>query len=287
MKRILVPTDFSETAQNATSVAIKLAQKLQSTIHLYSCLRLPNNWNSLTAEQQQANAEAQATITQAKTNFKAITDKFPEVNIETSFTGGNLINQIQASIELHNIDFIVMGSHGSSGISEFFIGSNTQKVVRRIHLPILVIKQPITDINFDQIVYASSFNMNEKRAFLKFKELVLPFTPVIHLLGIRTSAFLQGPASVTKNAMEQFKRLAAPLKCRIHIFKHSNVETGIRVSASKIGGNLIAISNQNRSKIQRIFIGSQVEALINHSDLPVLSIDFKVVRRPGRNSSNA
>jgi Universal stress protein family len=43
-------------------------------------------------------------------------------------------------VSAKSIDVIVMGSHGASGVKEFFIGSNAEKVVRRSSVPVFVLK---------------------------------------------------------------------------------------------------------------------------------------------------
>lgn len=274
MKHVLVPTDFSDCAQNATKVAVRLAQKFGAALHFYSCISLPSNWDQLTEEQRQKNAKATQLIAATEEKLTAIVDAYPNVAITTSYSGGKLVEQVQASIEKHKIDFVVMGSHGTSGISEFFIGSNTQKVVRTIHCPVLVVKGAVEDISFKQVVFASNFNLNEKDIFLKFKEIISPFNPVIHLLAIKSSFFFEPPISVTRSAMEQFREAAAPFECKLHIFKNTNIEGGIRSFSARIDADLIAVSNNNRNPFKRMIAGSNVEALINHANLPVLSLDF-------------
>ncbi|MFT7452175.1 MAG: nucleotide-binding universal stress UspA family protein, partial [Patescibacteria group bacterium] len=52
-------------------------------------------------------------------------------------------------------------------------------------------------------------------------------------------------------------------------------DAGIRHLSDELGADLIAISNEKRHPIKRIFSGSNVEALVNHAEIPILSIDFK------------
>ncbi len=54
--------------------------------------------------------------------------------------------------EKNNIDLIVMGSQGASGLQEMFIGSNTEKVVRRSNVPVLVIKTSVEDFVVNDII---------------------------------------------------------------------------------------------------------------------------------------
>ena len=242
---------------------------------MYSCLDIPANWMALAKEEQEKDQEAQDKIALAETRFSEIVEQHPEHSITFSYSGGKLVDEIIKCINEREIDFLIMGSHGTSGVSEIIIGSNTQKVVRLVHCPVLITKGPVEDVNFKKIVFASNFNLDQKPVFLKFKEIVAPFEPEIHLLGVKTSFFFDAPVDVLKSAMEDFKKLAAPFPTKIYVFKNSNIESSIRFFSEDIGADLIAISNNNRRPIKRMLAGSNVEALINHSDLSILSIDFK------------
>lgn len=274
MKHILVPTDFSDCAGRALDAALLLAKKTTASIHLYSCLNIPANWADLSKEEQEKNQRARELIKSTESAFDAIIAKNPDMVITASYSAGKLLNQIKTCIEKRAIDFVVMGSYGKSGVSELFVGSNTQKVVRLIHCPVLIIKQEVKDINFKKVVFTSSFNLSEKEPFLKFKEWISIFESEILLLGIKTSFFFDPPAEVIHSAMEDFKKLAKPLACEIYIFKNPNIESSIREFSEEFGADLIAISNHNRHPLKRMLAGSNVETLINHSNLPVLSIDY-------------
>ena len=275
MKHILVPTDFSECAQFALDAAIQLARKFEAAIHLYNCINLPSEWGELSEEQKKAYPQIVTKIEAALEAFESIKKVHSDLDISSSYSGGKLVEEVKKTIDSQAIDFVVMGSHGKSGASEIFIGSNTQKVVRVIHRPILVIKRPLKELEFRHVVFASNFNLNEQAPFLKFKEIIKPFQPSIHFLGIVTSHFFDVPAAVTKSAIENFQKLAAPFESEAHLFKKSSIEAGVREFSEKINADLIAISNFNRRPLKRMLMGSNVEALVNHSDIPILSIDFE------------
>jgi len=275
MKHILVPTDFSECAQFALDAAIQLARKFEASIHLFHSINFPAGWEELSAAQKKAYPQLLAKIDAALEAFESIKKVHIDLDITSAYAGGKLVDEVKKTIDAQGIDFVVMGSHGKSGASEIFIGSNTQKVVRMIHRPILVIKRPLKEVEFKNVVFASNFNLNEQSPFLKFKAFLAPFQAKIHFLGIITSYFFDVPASVTRSAIENFQQLAAPFDSEAHLFKKSNIEAGVREFSEKINADLIAISNFNRRPIKRMLMGSNVEALVNHSDIPVLSIDFE------------
>lgn len=275
MKSILVPTDFSSCAADATDAAMQLAKRFGAKVHLYSRIDLPWNWETMSITEREADKESLQTLYNAEILMENIKKQYPDIDIETALSGGSLVENIRNYVETHAIDFVVMGSHGASGKNEFFIGSNTQRVVRLVLCPLLVIKEKLKTVDFRKVVFASNFNKNEQETFLKFKDFAKHFIPEIHLVSINTSSLFDPPYIVQKGAMEDFKKLAYPLDCQTHIFKDFSIDKGVRYFAEEIGAQLIAISNHHRHPLKRILVGSNVEALVNHSKMPVLSINYE------------
>lgn len=277
MRTIVSPTDFSACAKYASDAAAELARRQGATLHLITCLDLPNGWDDMSQEQQALQPRALEKSQAAQQKLQELAYSYTGLTVETRVMPLPVRTSLNAYAQSQSADLIVMGSHGASGKQEFFIGSNTQKVVREVHVPVLVVKAPLPDLNFDKVVFASSFHENEREAFLRFKELVKPFVPEIHLVEIHTSSLFDPPYILSHQALEDFRGLCAPFRCKTHILRNYSVDQGVRVFADEIGAKLIGISNHHRHPMKRMLAGSNVEALVNHADVPVLSIDLPVV----------
>jgi len=275
MNSILVPTDFSACARHAFDAAVKLAQRFDARLHLLSCINIPQNWEALTASEKAKKPEVEQLVYNTKLLLNDLAQQHPKLGIKTHYQGGRLVNAVLDYVDQNGIDFVVMGSHGKSGKSEYFVGSNTQKVVRKLHCPVLVIKEPLQSIDFDKVVFASNFRESEKPAFQQFKKFVSHFMPEIYLLEVHTASLVDPPYILSKESMADFARLCAPFSCKTVVQKDFNVDRGIRGFAEEVGAKLIGISNHHRRPLKRMLSGSNVEALVNHSNIPVLSIDYK------------
>ena len=119
-----------------------------STLFLLQCLQRENS----TAEHYPGDEDAafKRRIKKTETLLNALENELKKSHEEiiSKQVYGALIESIRIYCDENDIDLIVMGSHGISGKNEYFIGSNTQKVVRKIHVPVLVIKNPIENIEF-------------------------------------------------------------------------------------------------------------------------------------------
>lgn len=279
MKNILVPTDFSACADNAINLGFAFAEFFDAELYLINTIEdLPKDWEEMTKEEKDSLPEKKKLEENANVlflNWKKRAER-EGIRLTTIISSGKFIQNLQQQVEVINADFVVMGSHGASGKNEYFIGSNTQKAIRKLHVPVFVIKNPMKDYAFKNVVFASNFEANEKESFLKFLDFIKWFTPqTIHLLSINTSDWFSQPSFLMREAMKDFKKLCGDINCKSHFYRASSVDAGIRNFTDEVNADLVVISNRYRSPIKRIFQGSNVEALVNHSQVPVLSVDFK------------
>lgn len=280
MKNILVPTDFSACAEYAIDLGFAFAEFFDARLYLFSCIDLPSNWDITSDEEMDEMPKQQQLIENAKVLLEKWEDRArrEEIKLKTIVSSGGFLTELQSNITDNKIDFVVMGSHGVSGKQEYFIGSNTQKVIRKLHVPIFVVKNPLKQYAFKSVVFASNFNTNEREPFLKFLDFIKWFAPeTIHLLSINTSGWFGQPSLLMNEAMKDFKKLCKGYNCKTHFYRDLSVDVGVRHFSEEVNADLIVVSNQNRRSLKRIFSGSNVEALVNHCEMPVLSLDFTEV----------
>jgi len=283
MKNILVPTDFSIYAKYATEAAMELAKEFGSTVHLMTCLNIPQfDIMSLSEKEKEKFKDAIQTIhntNQLFKEYKTIAHQ-KEVKLKTSWVAGYLPLVVSKFQKEENIDCIVMGSHGTDENLNSVLGSNTQRVIRKTNCPVFVIKSSIEKINFKNIVFASGFEANEKEDFEYFLKFVQPFQPnVIHLLQIDTSVLIYESFEKAKEKLKEYKPLVETVTtCKTHFYKDYSVDAGIRHFADEIKADLIIISNHHRRPVKRAWFGSNVEDLIRATEMPLLSFDFSTVK---------
>lgn len=277
MKNILVPTDFSACAEHAVEAAAQLAKKFNAIVYLFHNVTLPPYLEELSEAEKENDSEVLQLMLNADVLLAEAKKKFDKSFAYPIVSRGNLIDNIQEIVKTKSIDMVVMGSHGTSGKNEFFIGSNTQKAVRIVHCPVLVLKEPLKKLDFDKIVYASNFNLDERDSMVAAKNFIKHFLPKeIHLLTIHTSDFFGAPYIIEKAAMDDCSKLFRPFKVRNHIYRDFTVSGGIQNFVTENKPDLLVVSNHNRRPLKRMLAGSNVEMLINHVDVPVLSIDYEL-----------
>ncbi|MCB0687209.1 MAG: universal stress protein [Saprospiraceae bacterium] len=280
VKKILVPTDFSIQAEIAVDAARKIAHQLRNEIIFYHCSEeLPSEWESWPLERQEQDSVHFPKYQFLVQKMQELTDRCSADMLTCTFIieSGNFLQKIEKLVGSEAYDLIIMGSHGASGKQEYFIGSNTQKVIRKVHNNLMIIKEPLSDSTFEKVLFATNLGLADQEAFSHFLKFIKPFqVKEIHLLTVDTPGFFTQPRVLVEERQQDFKKMATAYHCETHFAGNFTVEHGIRKFAGDLGVDLIAVSNRERHPLKRIFAGSNVEMLANHSDLPVLSLDFKV-----------
>lgn len=272
MKRILIPTDFSVQAENALKVAVQLAKKNDGEIFLLHSVEMPTH---LANQNTGSLPEAIYFIKLAEKQFSELLKKpyLQEVVLEQAIGNGEIYDDIREAVEKNNIDLIVMGSHGSSGFKEMFIGSNTEKVVRTSNIPVLVIKNDHKDFHVKDFVYATDLSEECKKPFTVAQKFAKSVGATIHLLMVNTPSGFK-TSSEAKKLMEAFVKGVPAESYTLNIYNDMSVEKGILNFATETKSQLIGISTHGRKGIAHFFNGSISEDLVNHANMPVIT--FKI-----------
>ncbi|QNK77269.1 universal stress protein [Winogradskyella sp. PAMC22761] len=274
MKRILVPTDFSEQAENALKVAAMIAKLNNAEIYLLHMMEIPM--------QQTDPGKAKSIIPETLFFMNLAREKFEKIKKQDYLKGITVhetvkedvtFNEIKDSCKEYNIDLIVMGSHGTSGIMEMFVGSNTEKVVRSSETPVLVIKNKHQDFKVSDFIFASDFKNDNKETYKQAIKFAKIFDAKIHLLLVITpNSFMT--TYEAKSRILNFTSGHAFKNYTITIHNDLSVEQGILNVSKDIEADLIGISTHDRQGIAHFFNSSISEDIVNHAKRPVIT--FKI-----------
>ena len=274
MNKIIVPIDFSEHSEYALEAAVKLAKNGDTEILALHMLEISDAvLNKTDSEQQQ---KAIFFLRLAEKRFNEFLDKpyLKNVNITPIVKHFKVFSEVNDVALEHNADLIIMGSHGSSGLSEIFVGSNTEKVVRHADIPVLVLKHKFEKDNFKDVVFASDFSSKSVAVYLKASKLFKALNAKLHLLYVNL------PSDRFKSTNEIDEIVATFLMTadgnldnlqHINFVSDYTVEKGVLNFANKIGADLIAVATHGRTGITHFFEGSISEDIANHAILPVMT----------------
>lgn len=276
MKKILVPTDFSEQAENALKVAAQLAQKFSAEIYLLHMIELPADMVNPVGETRSNDLpEALFFMKMAKKKFDELLSRpylsdlrvYDTVEINKAFDG------IMETSKKHGCDFIVMGSQGATGFKEMFIGSNTEKVVRTSDIPVLVVKNDHPSFTVENFIFATNLDDTSRETLERVIDLAELFRARLHLVYINTANEFVTSDDCDKKLKKYMEGVDFD-NYEFHVFNDDSVEKGILNFAKKMKADVMAIATHGRKGLSHFFNGSISEDLVNHANSPVIT--FKI-----------
>ncbi|WP_425075944.1 universal stress protein [Psychroserpens sp. S379A] len=274
MNKIIVPIDFSKHSEYALEAASILAKKNNAEILALHMLEMANNMLIDSEDDQQMQTIFYLKL--AEKRFHEFLDKayLKDLNVTPIVKHFKVFSEVNDVAKEHQADLIVMGSHGSSGLSEIFVGSNTEKVVRHSEIPVLIVKQKPVNLKFETVVFACDFSEEMIQPYLKACQFFNETPSSLKLLYVNL------PGARFKSSTEMETTVANFLERAdgnlnkindIHYVSDYTVEEGVLAFANIIGADLIAMPTHGRKGIAHFFSGSIGEDIANHSILPVMT----------------
>ncbi|MCK8479506.1 universal stress protein [Psychroserpens algicola] len=273
MDKIIVPIDFSEYSEYALETAAILAKRNHADLIVLHMLELEKG--SLINSSNDQNEKMVFYLKLAEQKFETYLDKdyLEGIKVTPIVKHFKVFSEVAEVAQEHNADMIVMGSHGTSGLSEIFVGSNTEKVVRYSEIPVLVVKQKPTKLDFETVTFASDFSESMVEPYLKARQLFDSIKLIYVNVpgeGFKSSAEMeQTVANFLQKADGNLDKLND-----VHYISDYTVEKGILNASSLLGADLIAVPTHGRKGLAHFFTGSISEDVANHATLPVIT--FKI-----------
>lgn len=141
--RILHPTDFSECAEQARALAVRLAKSLGAElVLLHVAVEAPLYREGLTGMREVRRVfEAQREWAQQTLEERAAEIRGAGVATVVRLAVGAPHDEIVAAAQDEGADLIVIGTHGRGGLERFFLGSVTDRVIRTAPCPVLTVRE--------------------------------------------------------------------------------------------------------------------------------------------------
>ena len=277
MKKILVPFDFSKPAINAFRFALDVLERSKGNLKLLHVIELPVLNDTVLMPMLNFEEELLKELRQkASDQFKKITEKYnkngAKVSWEVAF--GSPSKTLLDIIKYEEFDLVIMGSHGASGLREYVIGSNAEKMIRRSPVPVLVTKE-YRKRSIKSIVFPNTLETeNQFDLVERVKSLQAFFQARLDVVWINTPVNFTSDVQ-TREKLQIFAKHYGLKNYSLNIFNHPNEEDGIIRFNEFVDGDLIAMGTHGRKGIAHLINGSVAEDVANHSKIPIWTSSLK------------
>jgi nucleotide-binding universal stress UspA family protein len=145
LHRILVPTDFSKHSENALAYAAAFAEKFNAELYL---LHVVQDLALFVPEAVSASPPIAPPVEQLTAAVREALDRLIETHqlrrfpVHAEVREGSPFYEIIRFARETDIDLIIMGTHGHTGLVHVLLGSVAEKVVRKAPCPVLTVRHP-------------------------------------------------------------------------------------------------------------------------------------------------
>ncbi|RAU82505.1 universal stress protein [Pontibacter arcticus] len=283
MKKILCPTDFSDTSEKAVAYAVAIAQQAGAHLLLLHVVHLPIVDTSETALVASELLSEQMRF--AENKLSAMCSQINSVVGATDsagFTCDYVVKEaLLTDVARHltkeqGYDLIVMGTTGCDNtVEELLIGSNTEAVMEEVKSPVLSV--PTTAVMppvFRKIIYASDYDQEDKLAIaevIKLGSLFNADIDVVHVIKEADETIEEKDAAVLNDLHESFP--GVPLSFQVVVNKRR--DDGLRDYYSKANGNMMVVLRREKGFLKELFSQSLAEKLTYQAEVPLLVLHGK------------
>lgn len=277
MKRILFPTDFSETATNAFVHALEFANSIDGELVLlhafdfpiYDSQYFPENYLSIYESIELTQFEI---FKDELPKLHAIAEKrnLDKIKMTHRLMDGNLLNTIEKAIKEDHIDYIIMGTEGAAGWSELLLGTNATAVISNVSIPVFSIPANFKFKPIKNIVFTTRFRPKDKIALKEVLEITKKMNAKIKCLYVKTDA-----SDVTKETIKEWEDEFANESIVFHIVLSEEVKESILdfILFKKV--DVLTMLTYKRNFFENLFHHSLTQDCAANLNIPVLAIPIK------------
>ena len=273
MKKILFPTDFSETANNALVYALRMAENQNATLfvlHAYEMPVISATANPVMVQDVYKSIEL--------SNFENFKDQVPQIRdiakqhnldhvpMHFILEEGFLNTILKKRVKEEDIDLVVMGTNGNSGLDKKILGSNTANAIGSLGVPVLSIPHDAIFDGINSIAFTTLFSSQDKTTLETIVKMAKGFNATVKCIHVATAKDKADPA-IVNSWKENFKND----NVKFYIVESSDVEKAVFDFLDEENIDLLVSVKRNRGFFEKLFTSSMTKKLSYHNYVPVLA----------------
>jgi nucleotide-binding universal stress UspA family protein len=277
LKRILVPTDFSDLSMTALRYAAAMAKHSDAEIMMLHVM------------QPYEHAEILKKIIDFESVVqKAVEEKMHEISIKQSdllgvpihvkVVQGKVFEEIEKYATDESVDLIVMPTHGAGAIGNlerFVLGSNAYRVVHISKAPVITLREAKEKVAFENIVLPLDMTKETKQKVDQAIKIAKVFGSTIHVISVTTffDEYRYNLSEIRSQLLEVADKVVdSGVPAVTAMLRHDDIADSVIDYAKKHNADLVIIMTRQENKLNDLVIGSSARKVITECPVPVLSL---------------
>lgn len=251
ISKILVPVDSSSCSVVALKAAITMANAYKASLYVHHVTE--NN----------SSEDVRSMLT-------TVIGATPHTYSESK---GSVYKEIIIKSLDAGVDLIVMGTHGSTGFQELWLGSNANRVVNSAKCPVLTIRDGARSNEFKKIVMPMDTSFESRQKVPVAIDLASHLNASIHIIGVSTSKDKEAEHTINNYTRQASDSITDHnISCTVERRLGGNITNATIAYAEEIKADLIVIMTEQEPQIGSFFLGKFAQQMVNNSPVPVLVV---------------
>jgi len=276
MKRILLPTDFSDNALNAIRYAVNLFRNTSCEFYLlhtytpaaYVVGSMADSYSALELQKitrqnaERSLEEVEETIRAEFNNRNHHFKKFVTFNM--------LVHEIEDMVADQGIDLIVMGTQGATGAQEVFLGSHTMYTIKKVKCPVIAVPSGFGYESPKEILFPTDFRLSKVNPYLSLiREICDLQSARLNILNAYYGEPLDDEQKEMKAYLDGYFEDNAHL---FHIAENTDVVGAIEKFQLKNKINLLVMIHNRHNFFENLLFKPVINQIVYHTNIPFLVI---------------
>jgi nucleotide-binding universal stress UspA family protein len=285
INKILVACDFSPVALNAVKTAVAICARQSASLTI---IHVVDNSVAFLLPEACANGTILPEMVEyAEINLAKLARNIGlshNLAVATIVVTGNPADQILLYSDRKDIDLIIIGAHGSSGIRERVIGSNAHRLIKNSTCPVVMVPGTTPCLDFKKILFPVRAHVRPTKKYRLLRPIITANRASVLVVGAARRNLTANIAEVHTQVTTISKMMTEDrVDHRSDLHTCDNVAQQILDISNLESPDLIAITSSSNRSFRNHFLSAYVRDIINHSKFPVLSVrDFDDCRTDRR-----
>lgn len=270
MKRILIATDFSNSAHNAALYGADMAMAINAEIFLLHAYQLPLPTSEISAFVTEedildmAEEQMKKLVTEIKTRCSG------SINVSVEIRLGSFYKELEMVCEAIKPYAVILGSKGVTAAERIFLGSQAVYTMKHLTWPVITVPPASTFATIKKMGLACDFDKIEDSIRIdEIKRLVYDFKAELYVLNTGSKRAFNPDIVFESDILRQKLKELNP---RYYFITNENVDDGILEFAEENNIDLLIVSPKRHTLAEKLFHKSHTKQFVLHSHIPVMAL---------------
>jgi len=272
MKKILLPTDFSDVSDNAIRYAVEIAKLTGASLTLLHVYHVPVVTTDMPVVMPTLEDLEKDCLSGLEKIKQEILSHNSGLNVDCKCECGLVVDEMEDYLKVNSVDLIVVGTQGAGYLSEKLLGSVTTSLIKKVKVPVLIIDREVRYKPIKKIALACDYKEISNATLSSLKEFGKLFNAKIFVVNVVREEAEIIPTTDEAAVGVKIDHLLEDIEHSYHYAQNDDVVEGVNDFVQEHNIDLIVMIPRQHSGFRNLFHEAETKRMAFHTHTPFLSL---------------